>query len=103
MVNNILSLTNGAPKPDFNKKGGPFEYTYSYDDLYRLTHAEGGWQGGKHEERYTLDMSYSDNGRILEKAQTHDWRSNARSARWVKQYQTTYNWETVHSRMLPRI
>lgn len=92
-VNNILSLTNEAPKTTPNRKGGPFEYTYQYDDLYRLTHAQGQWHGATHEQRYTLDMQYSPTGRILEKDQKHDRRSYDEPEQWVKQHKTTYDWE----------
>jgi len=92
-VNNILSLVNEAPQVTPNKKGGPFEYVYQYDDLYRLTHAEGDWKGATHEQRYELDMQYSPTGSILHKTQTHDCMSYDEPGTWVPKHKTTYDWE----------
>jgi hypothetical protein len=36
-VNNILELKNNAAIPASNLMGGSSEYSYEYDDLYRLT------------------------------------------------------------------
>ena len=40
-VNNILNLENKAEVPSSNLMGGSSSYTYEYDDLYRLTAANG--------------------------------------------------------------
>ncbi len=92
-VNNIVNLKNGAPRPTDGFKGGPFEYIYEYDDLYRLKHAEGMWQGVSHEHRYTMDMDYSETGSILQKTQTHDRRDYLDGSTWVKRNKTTYDLE----------
>ncbi|HJW28396.1 MAG TPA: hypothetical protein VJ508_04000, partial [Saprospiraceae bacterium] len=70
-VNNILDLTNKAPVPASNLMGGPSEYKYSYDDLYRLTSASGNYKGANDEESYTLAMSYNSVGGITQKNQQH--------------------------------
>ena len=44
-VNNILSLKNNAEVPASNLMGGSSSYSYEYDDLYRLTQAEGKFTG----------------------------------------------------------
>lgn len=40
-VNNILNLENKAEVPSSNLMGGSSSYSYEYDDLYRLTAANG--------------------------------------------------------------
>lgn len=83
-INNILDLKNSAPVPSPNLMGGPSEYKYSYDDLYRLTSANGNYKGGNDEEAYTLAMSYNSVGGILTKNQNHTKHGNV-------QKKTTYN------------
>jgi YD repeat-containing protein len=83
-VNNILSLKNNAPVPAANLMGGASEYTYSYDDLYRLTTAQGHYQGANDEQGYTLSMSYNTVGGITQKTQVHKRKD-------VEQKKTTYN------------
>lgn len=82
--NNILDLTNKAPVPTPNLMGGPSEYKYSYDDLYRLTNASGSYKGANDEESYTLSMTYNSVGSILTKNQNHTKHGNV-------QKKTTYN------------
>jgi RHS repeat-associated protein len=83
-VNNILSLDNKAPVPASNLMGGASSYTYSYDDLYRLTSAEGSYKGANDEQNYTLSMSYNTVGGIVSKNQTHLKKGQ-------EQKKTTYN------------
>ena len=40
-VGNITNITNSAAK--INGIGGPYHVDYTYDGLYRMTHAEGNW------------------------------------------------------------
>jgi hypothetical protein len=58
-VNNILRLKNNAPIPSSNLMGGSSEYTYSCDDLYRLTNAAGTFKGSNESHKYSLEMSYN--------------------------------------------
>jgi hypothetical protein len=88
-VNNILSLKNAAPVPTSNLMGGASEYHYSYDDLYRLTEAQGTFRGSNHQHRYSLQMQYNTVGGIESKLQTHDRKSNGQND-WVAQGRTTY-------------
>jgi RHS repeat-associated protein len=83
-VNNILSLENKAAVPATNLMGGSSIYTYSYDDLYRLTSANGSYKGANEEHSYTLSMSYNSVGGITSKNQTHKKKDQ-------EQKKTTYN------------
>jgi hypothetical protein len=83
-VNNILSLKNNAPIPSANLMGGSSEYNYSYDDLYRLTSAEGFHQGANDEHSYTLSMNYNSVGGIIKKNQVHKKKDQ-------EQKKTTYS------------
>ena len=88
-VNNILSLKNNAEVPGSNLMGGSSEYSYEYDDLYRLTSAEGSFTGSNHEHRYSLEMKYNSVGGILEKVQVHERKGSGDS--WQQQKKTTYS------------
>ncbi len=57
-MGNILSLTNAVPVPPTSEIGGPTSQSYGYDDLYRLTHAEGSFQQAAATQLYRLDQSY---------------------------------------------
>jgi RHS repeat-associated protein len=70
-VNNVLGLKNNAPIPSSNLMGGASEYAYNYDDLYRLTNAQGHYKGATDEHTYTLAMSYNTVGGITQKTQLH--------------------------------
>jgi RHS repeat-associated protein len=98
-VNNILSLKNSAPVPSSNLMGGASEYTYEYDDLYRLTEAKGHYTGPNEQHRYTLQMSYNSVGSILEKTQLHQRSSSGTS--WQEQKKTTYQQAYVYSQEQP--
>ncbi len=90
-VNNILSLKNNAPVPNSNLMGGSSEYSYEYDDLYRLTSAEGKFTGSNHEHRYSLEMKYNSVGSILEKAQLHERKGSNGDNTWNTQKKTSYS------------
>ncbi|HTH56188.1 MAG TPA: SpvB/TcaC N-terminal domain-containing protein [Cyclobacteriaceae bacterium] len=88
-VNNILDLKNNAPVPAPNLMGGPSEYKYSYDDLYRLVSANGNYKGGNDEEAYALAMSYNSVGSILTKNQSHTKQGNVQKK---TTYSNSYNY-----------
>lgn len=69
-VNNILALENQRPVPA-DGQGGPMSSTYGYDNLYRLTHAEGNYTGSARQDHYALTMVYDDLHNITNKTQTH--------------------------------
>jgi RHS repeat-associated protein len=95
-VSNILSLENKAPVPSSNLMGGSSMYTYHYDDLYRLTKAEGNYTGPAVQHRYSLNMQYNSVGGITQKTQTHD-KSGGSGGSWVKQNKTTYTFSYAYS------
>ena len=70
-VNNILNLKNNAPIPSPNLMGGSSDYSYDYDDLYRLTQAQGSFKGPADTQTYSLAMSYNSVGGIMHKVQNH--------------------------------
>ncbi|MCX2739501.1 SpvB/TcaC N-terminal domain-containing protein [Pontibacter anaerobius] len=99
-VNNILSLKNNAPVPGSSLMGGSSSYSYTYDELYRLTEAIGSFKGSNEEHRYTLQMSYNEVGSILSKVQTHD-RKGGGGDSWVTQKRTTYAQEYTYGDKQP--
>jgi RHS repeat-associated protein len=93
-VNNILSLKNNAPVPTPNLMGGSSDYTYSYDDLYRLTSATGSFKGANDDHTYTLAMAYNTVGGITNKNQLHQRKGQ-------EQKKTTYNNTYTYSEEQP--
>ncbi len=91
-VNNITNLKSNAPIPELGFRGGRFDYSYEYDDLYRLKGASGHFEGAESEHRYELSMSYSPTGNILNKNQLHQSKDRDETV-WGTKGKTTYNWE----------
>ncbi len=60
---NITDITNSANP--LSTLGGPYHVDYTYDGLYRMTHAEG-WHGSE-SNFYDMQMGYYPNGRIQHK------------------------------------
>ena len=78
---NVLSIQNNtvAPSsPDVGMQvGGPSTQTFRYDDLYRLTHAEGSYQPRTPQtDRYRTDISYDSIHNVTNKTQVHEMVSN---------------------------
>lgn len=73
-VTNIKTIQNQALKPDLDRMGGPTEYTFEYDDMYRLTHATGCWRNKRNIQRYDLSMEYNNIHDITRKVQVHERR-----------------------------
>jgi YD repeat-containing protein len=72
--NNTVAPSNKVPGA---RVGGPSTETYRYDDLYRLTHAEGAHQpSGTKTDHYTLDTTYDSISDITNKNQLHTIVSN---------------------------
>ncbi len=90
-VNNILGLKNNAPIPASNLMGGSSEYSYAYDDLYRLTKAEGSFKGSNDAHTYTLNMDYNSVGGIIHKGQNHQRKGNVQKK---TTYDLTYTYST---------
>lgn len=64
-VSNITDMVNYASQLS-NGLGGRYGNHYRYDNLYRLTRAEGYWYGVSN-LNYNLSMGYSKNGRVGKK------------------------------------
>jgi RHS repeat-associated core domain len=69
-VGNILNLANDVAIPTPNQFGGPTTQQFGYDDLYRLTHAEGTFDFGPGKRRsYRFDLAYDAIHNIVAKQQ----------------------------------
>jgi RHS repeat-associated protein len=80
-VGNVTSIENDTVAPDGpdvgRQVGGPSQQTFEYDDLYRLTHAEGSYEPRTpHTDRYRLDLSYDTIHNLTSKTQVHELVSN---------------------------
>jgi RHS repeat-associated protein len=93
-TNNVLSFANQAPVPHGNLMGGPTEYHYAYDDLYRLTDADGFFQGAHEKHRYTLAMEYNSVGGIVSKNQVHEKGGNVFHTVGKTTYDQNYGYGT---------
>jgi RHS repeat-associated protein len=82
-VSNITNMANGAQALS-NGLGGSYNNSYQYDELYRLTHAE-----GNNGNFYTLNMAYMANGKIKYKdmAATYNLNGNAYTDSYHNDYQ----------------
>ncbi len=90
-VNNILSLKNNAPIPSNNLMGGSSEYSYEYDDLYRLTEAQGSFKGANDQQTYNMSMAYNSVGGITQKTQNHERKGNVQKK---TSYDLTYTYSS---------
>ncbi|MFZ5562400.1 MAG: SpvB/TcaC N-terminal domain-containing protein [Pseudomonadota bacterium] len=117
-MTNITALQNRAPagtSPD--AFGGPTQQTFAYDDLYRLTNANGhwtNWQG--HQERYALNLKYDTIHNLTKKTQTHERRPNGdvqgctsvagagcagATSNWLPEKKTSYDWAYAYTSNKP--
>ncbi|HEX6682415.1 MAG TPA: SpvB/TcaC N-terminal domain-containing protein, partial [Candidatus Limnocylindrales bacterium] len=72
-IGNVLSITNAIPVPPPSRDGGPTAQTFSYDDLYRVTSANGTYQFAPDKfDRYRLNMSYDTIHNITNKQQAQE-------------------------------
>jgi len=99
-VNNILSLENKAEVPSSNLMGGSSSYTYEYDDLYRLTSAQGEHTGSNSKDQYTLGMQYNTVGGITNKNQFHE-KSGGDGGSFKKQGKTSYELDYTYGTEQP--
>jgi RHS repeat-associated protein len=90
-LNNMLSVTNNAPVPANNQMGGATQYSYTYDDLYRLTTASGYYKGPNEQDRFNVNMEYNTVGSITRKTQTSDKSPGPGGNKWIPQKKTTYD------------
>lgn len=90
-VGNVLGLQNQVDIPPPSSYGGPTNQTFVYDELYRLTHAEGTFQYSPNKTHtYKLDMGYDSIHNIQTKNQLHTLVQPSTQA--ITQKKTTYNW-----------
>ncbi len=70
-VGNILQEANNVPVPTGRPIGGPSTQTYTYDDLYRLTSAQGQDQTAPNKiDSYVQNLSYDSINNTVSKDQT---------------------------------
>jgi YD repeat-containing protein len=89
-VGNVTELANQVAVPPPNQFGGPTTQRFTYDDLYRLTHAEGSFQFSPSKTHtYTMDMGYDSIHNIQRKTQLHQIVQPSAVA--ITQKKTTYD------------
>ncbi len=96
-VNNITSIDNSAGVLS-NGLGGVYSHSYSYDNIYRLTTSSGNWDNNNDYLDYSLEMSYTDDGRISSKTQSGSTLLNGTIS--IFSYQNDYNYNTSQSHTL---
>ncbi len=95
-VGNILGLQNNVDVPPPPVYGGPTSQSFVYDDLYRLTHAQGTFQFSPSKTHtYTMDMGYDTIHNIASKNQLHTIIQPSTQA--VTQKKTTYNFTYAYN------
>jgi RHS repeat-associated protein len=95
-VGNILGLANNVDVPPPPVYGGPTSQSFVYDDLYRLTHAQGTFQFSPSKTHtYTMDMGYDTIHNIASKNQLHTIVQPSTQA--VTQKKTTYNFTYAYN------
>ncbi len=94
-VNNILRLVNTMEVSTSDELlGGPSDYNYQYDDLYRLTNATGSYTDEEDNHRFTLDMEYNSIHSITKKTQVTESKDQADGDNaWIEEPEVTYDWE----------
>ena len=90
--NNSIVLINGL--------GGDYWSHYDYDDLYRLSHAEGNWNSGQ--LNFQLNMLYHQNGRIEHKDLYAEVMDHTGSVS-VTDYANDYLYNTVQPNTLDQV
>jgi RHS repeat-associated protein len=95
-VGNIVSLANAIAVPPPNQMGGPTEQRFGYDDLYRLTSAQGSYRSSPDKLRsYQLQLGYDSIHNIVRKTQG-DTLSQP-SAQGVVQQKTSYDFAYAYA------
>ena len=99
-VGNILGLQNLAGVTKANQMGGATSYSYQYDDLYRLTHAQGIYHFESNKVRnFTLEMAYDTIHNIVSKNQ-QDWITRPGGSE-IPQFKTSYDWQYAYAGTQP--
>lgn len=90
-VRNIRSVASVAPDPSPAQFGAATAFTYSYDDLGRLVHAEGTARlAPSTVHAYRLDLSYDSTHNLIAKTQRHTVSVGQASP--IVQKADTYDW-----------
>lgn len=90
-VGNILGLRNTVAVPPSSQFGGPVKQSFGYDDLYRLTQAEGSYRTSPSTQRdYRLEMAYDSIHNITSKQQAD--RVTHPGGVPITQKKTSYAW-----------
>jgi RHS repeat-associated protein len=69
-IDNILQVNNGAA-PVEGQIGGPSNFEFSYDELYRLKSAAGEWNGRDKNSTFSSSFEYDDLQNLKRKQQEH--------------------------------
>ena len=91
VMSNVLAVSNAATIPSAFQLGGPVEHHYEYDQLYRLTKADGSWRGKNDVRSYSLAMAYDNLHNIRLKDQTH--LHNDRDTLGQSSYKRSYSYD----------
>jgi len=95
-VGNITRLQNQVDVPPPNTFGGPTNQNFVYDDLYRLTHADGTFQFSPSKTHtYNLDLTYDSIHNIQRKNQLHTIIQPSQVA--ITQKKTTYDFTYLYA------
>ena len=96
-VGNILTLQNQVPVPTPNQYGGPAQpEAFTYDELYRLTSAQGSFQYAPDKTHtYTLTMGYDTIHNITTKNQLHTIVQPSQQA--ITQKKTSYDFTYTYN------
>ncbi|AZA83244.1 hypothetical protein C1637_24095 [Chryseobacterium lactis] len=95
VVSNVLQIHNNAPVAQAGLLGGGTNHAYGYDDLYRLTSANGNWrginaQGQEERQRYTTTMAYDNMHNVMSKTQKHERAMGNTGNAWNNIEATSY-------------
>ncbi|NUQ24995.1 MAG: hypothetical protein HUU34_13670 [Saprospiraceae bacterium] len=82
-VDNIVGMSNSGQAFHL-QLGGPSKYSYIYDNLYRLSAANGEWEAVNRRDSFSLRLEYDNLHNITRKNQSH-WRDT------ILQAETTYD------------
>jgi RHS repeat-associated protein len=100
---NVTSVHNDTQPPSGPEVGmqvgGPSTQTFTYDDLYRLTHAEGSYQSRNPRlDRYRYDVAYDTIHNITRKTQVQEMVSGGNT---TVQGKTTYDYNYAYGSSKP--
>lgn len=96
ILSNITGVVNSATDATATQIGGKVTYGYTYDDLNRLTTANGVFTGrnstgaAMERQQYTLSMDYDKLHNIVSKQQLHQSAPGATGGTWTDIPATTY-------------